>query len=67
MVQLPVATVVLCYVVHHEESERAPTLWVCSNQGNLKGESVVAAILESCMEQKYCTSGFFVSKPIKQV
>ena len=31
------------------------------NQGNLKGESVVAAILPSCMEASYCTSGFFRS------
>ena len=29
------------------------------NQGSLKGESVVAAILSSRMEQSYCTSGFF--------
>ena len=28
-------------------------------QGSLKGESVVAAILLSRMEQSYCTSGFF--------
>ena len=35
---------------------------VCSNQGNLKGESVVAAILLSCMEVSYCTFGFFVAK-----
>ena len=28
-------------------------------QGSLKGESVVAAILPSRMEQSYCTSGFF--------
>ena len=32
----------------------------CS-QGNLKGESVVAAILPSRMEISYCTSGFFHS------
>ena len=31
------------------------------NQGNLKGESVVAAILPSRMEVSYCTSGFFHS------
>ena len=30
-------------------------------QGNLKGESVVATILLSCMEVSYCTSGFFRS------
>ena len=30
-------------------------------QGNLKGESVVVAILPSCMEVSYCTSGFFHS------
>ena len=30
-----------------------------NNQGSLKGESVVAAILSSRMEQSYCTSGFF--------
>ena len=29
------------------------------NQGSLKGESVVVAILSSRMEQSYCTSGFF--------
>ena len=28
-------------------------------EGNLKGESVVVAILPSCMEVSYCTSGFF--------
>ena len=32
---------------------------VYSFQGSLKGESVVAAILSSRMEQSYCTSGFF--------
>ena len=31
----------------------------CLHQGSLKGESVVAAILSSRMEQSYCTSGFF--------
>ena len=31
------------------------------NQGNLKGESVVAAILPSRMEVGYCTFGFFHS------
>ena len=30
-------------------------------QGNLKGESVVAAILPSLMEVSYCTAGFFRS------
>ena len=36
-------------------------------QGNLKGESVVAAILPSHMEGIYCTSRFFRSyKPAKQ-
>ena len=30
-------------------------------QGNLKGESVVAGILPSHMEESYCTSGFFHS------
>ena len=34
------------------------SLW-CFFQGSLKGESVVAAILSSRMEQSYCTSGFF--------
>ena len=29
-------------------------------QGNLKGESVVVAILPSHMEVSYCTSGFFL-------
>ena len=29
------------------------------NQGSLKGESVVAAIVSSRIEQSYCTSGFF--------
>ena len=33
-----------------------------SNQGNLKEESVVAAILSSRMEASYCTTGFFRSK-----
>ena len=32
---------------------------LCFSQGSLKGESVVAAILPSRMEQSYCTSGFF--------
>ena len=31
-------------------------------QGNLKGESVVVAILLSRMEVSYCTSGFFCSQ-----
>ena len=31
-----------------------------SSQGNLKRESVVAAILPSHMEVNYCTSGFFL-------
>ena len=31
-------------------------------QGNFKGESVVVAILPSCMEASYCTSGFFIAK-----
>ena len=35
-------------------------------QGNLKGESVVAAILSSSMEASYCTSGFFVAKSANQ-
>ena len=30
-------------------------------QGNLKGESVVAAILPSRMDASYCTTGFFRS------
>ena len=30
-------------------------------QGNLKGDSVVAAILPSRMEVSYCTAGFFFS------
>ena len=34
---------------------------MCFYQGNLKGESVVAAILLSRMEASYCTSGFFRS------
>ena len=38
-------------------------LW--DNQGNLNGESVVAAILPSRMDVSYCTSGFFVAKPAK--
>ena len=33
------------------------SMW--QHQGSLKGESVVAAILSSRMEQSYCTSGFF--------
>ena len=33
----------------------------CWSQGNLKGESVVAAILQSRMEASYCTSVFFCS------
>ena len=34
---------------------------ITTNQGNLKGESVVAAILPSRMEVSYCTSRFFRS------
>ena len=34
---------------------------MCQSQGNLKEESVVVAILLSCMEVSYCTSGFFRS------
>ena len=34
---------------------------VSLDQGNLKGESVVAAILLSHMQVSYCTSGFFGS------
>ena len=36
-------------------------------QGNLKGESVVAAILPSRMETSYCTSGFFCSYKARQI
>ena len=35
--------------------------YVASYQGNLIGESVVAAILPSRMAASYCTSGFFSS------
>ena len=35
------------------------TCILCYQQGSLKGESVVAAILSSRMEQSYCTSGVF--------
>ena len=38
-----------------------------SYQGNLKGESVVAAILLSGMEVSYCTSRFFVAKPARSL
>ena len=34
---------------------------VCTIQGNLKGASVVAAILPTGVEASYCTSGFFRS------
>ena len=37
------------------------TVKVGENQGNLKGESVVTAILPSRMEVSYGTSGFFRS------
>ena len=37
-----------------------------AHQGNLNGESVVAANLSSHMEVSYCTSGFFIAKPAKQ-
>ena len=36
---------------------------ITDNQGNFKGESVVAAILPSRMEVSYCTSRFFIAKP----
>ena len=36
-----------------------------NDQGNLKGESFVAAILLSRMKASYCTSGFFVAKLAK--
>ena len=39
---------------------------MCMHQGNLRGESVVAAILASHMKQSYFTSAFFLSKPAKQ-
>ena len=32
---------------------------------NLKGESVVVAILPSLVRVSYCTSGFFRAKPTK--
>ena len=40
---------------------------VHQSQGNLRGESVAAAILVSHMEQSYCISGFFLylSQPSK--
>ena len=34
---------------------------VYTKQGNLKGESVVAAIMPLCMEASYCTSRFLRS------
>ena len=34
-------------------------IFMSTTQGNLKGESVVAAILRSCMKVSYCTSGSF--------
>ena len=36
-------------------------IFVRNNQGNLKGESAVAAILPSRMEASFCTSRFFRS------
>ena len=35
------------------------TYYMFFKQGNFKGQSVVAAILSSCMQVIYCTSGFF--------
>ena len=37
------------------------TQFLSRNQGNLKGESVMVAILPSRMEASYCISGFFCS------
>ena len=34
---------------------------ILQSQRNLKGKSVVVAILPPCMEVSYCTSGFFCS------
>ena len=46
-------------ITKHSETKSE---WEYFDQGNLKGESVVAAILQSCMEVRYCTSGFFHSQ-----
>ena len=42
-------------------SKFSPFLQICTQHGNSKGESVVAAILLSRMEVNYCTSGYFHS------
>ena len=51
-----------------ESWERLAIMWwswlrleISHGQGNLKGESAMAATLPSCGEVSYCTSGFFCS------
>ena len=53
--------VVTSGVLQQMSDEEKKLQEVCQKQGNLKGESVVVAILPSCMEVSYCTSGFFRS------
>ena len=59
---------------YHEKSRhsvraKSPKMWIQSwrysewEEGNLKGESVIAALLPWHMKVSYCTSGFFRSCP----
>ena len=51
---------------HENDLSMCKLITLNINQGNLKGEFVVAAILPSPMEVSSCTPGFFVANPIKQ-
>ena len=55
---------VILLIGRMQNADPRGTLITCT-QGNLKGESVAAAILPSCMEVSYCTSRFFIDKPAK--
>ena len=44
-----------------ESGVKHTSQFLCSTQGNLKGESIVTVILLSHMEASYCASGFFRS------
>ena len=66
------------YMIYRRPGHIATRTWHTANlriffnmeltnfQGNLKKESVSAAILPSRMEVSYCTSGYFVAKPAKR-
>ena len=56
----------LVQVLMYRDSKSA-FLQVTLDQGNLKGESVVVAILPSRMEVSYCSSAFFVAIPCQAI